>query len=61
MDTDVIIMLARPPSGLQTFFFKMRTNFLHISCLQAIYFVFLGPANNLLNIFHTPLQKDLHF
>ena len=40
---------------LQTFsFFEMQAYFLHISFLQAIYFVFLGPANNCFNIFHTP-------
>ncbi len=30
---------------------------LYISCLQTVYFVFLGPANNFFNIFQTAHQK----
>ena len=40
------------------FFFEMQTVFLHISSLQAICFVFLGPANNFFYIFHIHLQKN---
>ena len=40
------------------FFFNLCTS-ANMSCLQAIYFVFLGRANNFFfNIFHTPLQKN---
>ncbi len=53
---------------LQTFFFGLCTSaniffrnanciLLYISCLQTIYFVFLGPANNFFNIFYTPLPS----
>ena len=31
----------------------MYTFFLYILCLEAIYFVFLGPENIFFNIFHT--------
>ena len=39
---------------LQTFVSKCKLIFLHISCLQAIYFIFLGPANIFFSIFFIP-------
>ena len=40
-------------------FSKCKLIFLHLSCLQAVYFVFLGSANNFFQYFSYPLSRKI--
>ena len=43
---------------LTAYLTSLQTFFIHISCLQTLYFVFSDPANNFFPYFSSPLQKN---